>query len=158
MKTIYNKIVSLFYSRTKLLQGIAIFMIFLAIGFWGNKSKTHWFWSDYPFIAILLVGISIYAISIWIKIEKNIIENKINEIKKKYDLENNEKELKLDMLSLRQHEVFQLIVMGKSNKEIMEELFVEHSTLKTHINKIYKILEIKNRKELRVKYKKTDQN
>lgn len=48
-----------------------------------------------------------------------------------------------------------LIISGKSNKEIIEMLFIEPSTLKTHINKIYKILELNSRKELRAKFKKT---
>lgn len=44
---------------------------------------------------------------------------------------------------------FDLIVAGKSNKEIIEKLFIELSTLKTHINKIYKTLEVSSRKEAR---------
>ena len=39
--------------------------------------------------------------------------------------------------------------MGKSNKEIMDELCIELSTLKTHINKIYKTLGITSRKQIK---------
>jgi DNA-binding CsgD family transcriptional regulator len=44
-----------------------------------------------------------------------------------------------------------MIIVGKTNKEIMSELFIEQSTLKSHINQIYKQLNIKNRNELKSK-------
>ena len=46
-----------------------------------------------------------------------------------------------------------LIGDGKSNKEIAIELFIELSTVKTHINKLYTKLKIKNRNEARQKVK-----
>ena len=156
MDSIIKKLYTLFYSRTNLLQFFAIFLVFLSIGFKITKTEKFWFWSDYPVIAILLVGISILFMSIWIKIEKTKIQEKIDEIKNKYNsihLENNDK---INSLTPRQNEVLRLILSDKTNKEIMAELFIEASTLKTHINKIYKKLEIKNRKELRVKYKYLD--
>ena len=52
-----------------------------------------------------------------------------------------------DLLSVREKEVILLIVAGKSNQEIASTLFVSLSTVKTHINNIYKILEVKNRRE-----------
>jgi DNA-binding NarL/FixJ family response regulator len=36
---------------------------------------------------------------------------------------------------------------GKTNKEIAQELFVELSTVKTHINNIYRQLNVGTRKE-----------
>ena len=56
------------------------------------------------------------------------------------------------MLSKREYEVFQKLLMNKSNSEICEELFVEMSTLKSHINRIYKKLEVRRRSELRKRY------
>ncbi len=58
-------------------------------------------------------------------------------------------ENQIEELTTRQKQVFDLIVTGKSNKEIMDELNIELSTLKTHINKIYKILEIKSRQQIK---------
>ena len=52
-------------------------------------------------------------------------------------------------LSEREKEVFELILIGKKNQEIANELFVDISTVKTHINNIYKKTGVKNRKELR---------
>lgn len=43
-----------------------------------------------------------------------------------------------EQLSSREQEVAQKVLDGKSNKEICEELFIEHNTLKTHIRNIYK--------------------
>jgi DNA-binding NarL/FixJ family response regulator len=57
----------------------------------------------------------------------------------------------LNELTERQREVYNLIISGKTNKEIMTELFIEQSTLKSHINQIYKKLNIKKRSELKLK-------
>lgn len=43
----------------------------------------------------------------------------------------------LKKLTLKEQEVAQLIVRGYSNQEILEELNILRSTLKTHINRIY---------------------
>lgn len=43
--------------------------------------------------------------------------------------------------------ILELISLGKSNKEIANDLFIELSTVKTHINKLYSKLGIKNRQE-----------
>ena len=56
----------------------------------------------------------------------------------------------LNGLTERQREVYNLIVSGKTNKEIMTELFIEQSTLKSHINQIYKKIGIKSRRELKL--------
>ncbi len=59
----------------------------------------------------------------------------------------------LNTLTERQREVYDLIISGRTNKEIMTELFIEQSTLKSHINQIYRKLDIKNRKELKLRIK-----
>lgn len=51
-------------------------------------------------------------------------------------------------LTQKEKEIFDLIRQGKSNKEIAAALFVELSTVKTHINKLYAKLGVKNRKEV----------
>lgn len=52
-------------------------------------------------------------------------------------------------LTDREREVAELILQGLSNKEIQDRLFVEKSTLKTHINQIYKKGEINDRREFK---------
>ena len=56
----------------------------------------------------------------------------------------------LNELTERQREVYDLIISGKTNKEIKNELFIEQSTLKSHINQIYKKMDIKSRRELKL--------
>lgn len=51
-------------------------------------------------------------------------------------------------LSKREYEVLQLIRDQKSNQEIADHLFVEKSTVKTHINNIYKKLGVTQRGDL----------
>ena len=86
---------------------------------------------------------------IWIKIEKKKTNDLITLIKNETFATKPKTENQLEKLSARQKQVFDLIVVGKSNKEIMDELCIELSTLKTHINKIYKILEIKSRQQIK---------
>jgi len=52
-----------------------------------------------------------------------------------------------EILTQKEKEILQLISQGKSNKEIANQLFVELSTVKTHINKIYSKIGATNRKE-----------
>jgi RNA polymerase sigma factor (sigma-70 family) len=54
---------------------------------------------------------------------------------------------KIDKLSLREREVFDLIVFGKTNKEIADEVNVSVNTVKFHLKNIYEKLNIKSRKE-----------
>lgn len=51
-------------------------------------------------------------------------------------------------LSRRETEVLNLLLQDKTNKEIAAELYVEMSTLKSHINRIYKKLHVQNRRQL----------
>jgi DNA-binding NarL/FixJ family response regulator len=41
-----------------------------------------------------------------------------------------------------------LLKKGRSNKEIAQELHIEVSTVKSHLNKIYSRLGVKSRKEI----------
>ena len=56
-------------------------------------------------------------------------------------------------LSKQEDTVKNLILKGKSNKEIAQELFISLSTVKTHITNIYQKLNISNRAELSFLYK-----
>jgi len=49
-------------------------------------------------------------------------------------------------LTSKQQEIMKLLAAGKTNKEIAQELFVELSTVKTHINSIYRQLGVSDRK------------
>ena len=56
--------------------------------------------------------------------------------------------IKLDVLSFREREIFNLIVSSKSNKEIAAEVNISVNTVKFHVKNIYGKLNIKSRKEV----------
>jgi DNA-binding NarL/FixJ family response regulator len=49
------------------------------------------------------------------------------------------------LITAREQQVLRLIAAGKSNKLISEEIFLSIETVKTHIKKIFKKLQVKNR-------------
>ncbi len=51
-------------------------------------------------------------------------------------------------ISEREQEIVDLIIKGKSNKEIEDELFISIRTVKSHNYNIYKKTGVKNRLEL----------
>ncbi len=51
-------------------------------------------------------------------------------------------------ISSREHEILNLVMKGKSNKEIEDVLFISMPTVKTHISNIYRKFAVKNRLEL----------
>lgn len=142
-----DSILNYSFKRQKWIEIFAVFFIFLGVSFKFTSNETKWIWASYPYIAVLIAGFSLVFIIIWLRIEKRKIQVAINSI-----LDNSDKTEKIDLLTNRQQQVFELILQNKTNKQISEELFIELSTLKTHINKIYKTLNIKNRIDVR-KYK-----
>jgi DNA-binding NarL/FixJ family response regulator len=58
----------------------------------------------------------------------------------------------LAVLTSKEVLVLRLLAESKTNKEIAAELYVELSTVKTHVNNIYGKLSVSNRKEARSKY------
>ena len=51
-------------------------------------------------------------------------------------------------ISEREKEIIHLILKNKSNKEIEDELYISPHTVKNHIYNIYQKLNVKNRGEL----------
>ncbi len=54
----------------------------------------------------------------------------------------------IESLSPQEQKIYKAIKLGKTNKEIASELFISLSTVKTHINNIYKKLGITSRDEI----------
>lgn len=54
----------------------------------------------------------------------------------------------LDPLTAREREVLELILSGKSNREIAEVLFISENTVKTHTRNIFSKYDVKSRAEL----------
>ncbi len=129
-----------------ILIGLSIFLTLCSIGFSFHGTIFLWLWQKYPIIPILLLLFAFFAIRYWLKLE---IEKQRQQILAEYvrNIETKGRTNFRNMLSPREIEVMELIYSGISNKEIAEKLFVSLSTIKTHINNIYKILEVKNRRE-----------
>lgn len=145
-----TKITDLLYRRQKTIEIITVFLFFSLVAFRFDNKKIKLLWSDYPSIVILLALTTALIAVIWLRIEKKKTQLLISNLQKENVEKSTKIESKLLELSLRQKAVFDLILKGKSNKEITTELNIELSTLKTHINQIYKILGIKNRRETKI--------
>ena len=141
---ISDKILNISTKKQKLLEGLIIFLILLGVSFDYSNGKTTWLFQKYPFILFISTLLSLFLILVWVKVEKISVQKKINEI-----LYSSKKSNNLSELTTRQKQVYDLILLNKSNKEICKELFIELSTLKTHINKIYKTMNVRSRKELK---------
>ena len=53
-----------------------------------------------------------------------------------------------EILTIQEWKIFLMIQSGKSNKEISNELNIEISTVKSHVNNLYSKLKINSRKEI----------
>lgn len=132
--------------KQELLIALSIFLALCSIGFSFDGTAFLWFWQMYPIIAVFLLLFAFFAVRYWLKLE---IQKQRQNILAAYtqNLEAKEQNNFTHLLSPREIEVLVLIKEGLSNKEIAEKLFISLSTVKTHINNIYKILEVKNRRE-----------
>jgi len=135
-------------NKQRILVGAIIFCTLLAISFRITSKETIWLWSNLPFISIILILSAFFFAWLWIKIEQKRQEERIRQIRKKNETEISQHRF-LDLLSEREKDVFKKIIEGKANKEIADELNIAVSTVKTHINNIYKILKVANREELK---------
>jgi len=138
------KILNFIYKNQKLVEGLTIFLIFLGVSFTFNKNGATWVWHSNPGIAFLIAIIAVSLGVILVRVERYKIQRTSSLISKNKN-DNN----KYELLTNRQKQVYDLLLLNKSNKEICNELFIEISTLKTHINRIYKIMNVQNRKELK---------
>jgi DNA-binding CsgD family transcriptional regulator len=144
-----KKVVDFLTKHQKQLLGMAIFLSLIAVSITFVDGKIKLNLRNYPVLMILLVVLSIVLVLIYIRIDIYKMKSLSIQIKSEIIEKSNEFETLILELTSRQKEVYEKIMSGKTNKEIMGELFIEQSTLKTHINHIYKKLNIKNRKELK---------
>ncbi len=98
-------------------------------------------WKDNLLIAqgIIIFVLLLTIVFLLVYLRKNNLQ--------KQKSENEEWQDSFSNLTQKEREILQLLAEGKTNKEIAAQLFVELSTVKTHINSIYKQLKVTNRKE-----------
>jgi len=99
----------------------------------GYSSASMWIWKILSF-GFGLLSLLLFWQNRQLKQRKKQIEKPVTN---KADVYLTNQEIK----------ILQFIQQGKSNKEIAAELFIELSTVKSHINKLYAKLKVKNRKE-----------
>lgn len=97
------------------------------------SSTAFWIWK------IVSLGLALLCLILFWKIQqlKKYKKQKEQPLSKKAEI----------YLTSQEIRILQHIRQGKSNKEIAAELFIELSTVKSHINKLYAKLKVKNRKE-----------
>jgi DNA-binding CsgD family transcriptional regulator len=99
------------------------------------NSGFNWNYLLYPFLAL-----SLFA-NIWFW---------INRKKHSYKTIDKAKE----QLTKQEQNILNLLLEDKSNKEIAETLFVSLSTIKTHVNNIYKKLNVQSRDDIKSLFNK----
>jgi DNA-binding CsgD family transcriptional regulator len=105
-------------------------------------------WNKSAYVLLLIVLASFAVAFAWARIEYSKVLLLKDSLKTGEEVKATALQHKLDLLSFKEKTVLSLILAGNSNKEICAQLFIEHSTLKSHINHIYKKLDVKSRKEL----------
>ena len=137
----------------KYLLVVALILSSIAISIRGSDGEVRLVFNNYPALITLLITVSLILVAIYFHINGKKIAELSNQIKEQSQSKNDGINDLIEGLTGRQKEVYGLIIRGKTNKEIMTELFIEQSTLKSHINQIYKKLNIKSRKDLKSKIK-----
>ena len=122
-----------------LLKGIAITFIPLIILF----PLDLLFFKEYSFKLGYTV-FSIFAIQIYLYVSRHYFR----EYEADPRLLQEDAFFKTAPLSEREEEVARLLIEGKTNKDIAEQLFVSANTIKSHIKKIYSKLGVNNRLQL----------
>ncbi|WP_405205273.1 response regulator transcription factor [Aquimarina sp. LLG6339-5] len=98
-----------------------------------EKTTPYWTW----IIISLLIGSGILNLFLFQRLKKNKNANKLTESK----------------LTQQEKKILDLILQDKTNKEIASLLFLSVSTIKTHINNLYKKIEVESREEAKTLYK-----
>ena len=126
----------------------AIVLSSIAISIKSIDGKVSLILGDYPLLIFIMGVISLILLALYIRGNQQTIEALTDAIKaQSQDVD--EQATLLEQLTDRQKQVYDLILAGRSNKQIMSALFIEQSTLKSHINQIYKKLDIQNRRQLK---------
>lgn len=133
----------------KYILGIALLLSSIAVSIRSSDGKIILVMHKYPVLIFLMVLISSILVAIYFITNKRKFSNLSKEIKEHSKIRSEGFDAQLIGLTDRQKEVYDLIISGKTNKEIMTKLFIEQSTLKSHINQIYGKLNIKSRSELK---------
>lgn len=96
----------------------------------GRASSSYWSWL---LLGMLLLSLALNAYLIF----------------RQRSLKQTSKNQALNKLTAQEHKIVNEILKDKTNKEIAADLFVSLSTVKTHINNLYKKLNVSSREEIK---------
>ncbi|MCS4435437.1 response regulator transcription factor [Aquiflexum gelatinilyticum] len=147
MRTLLANPDALFRFQKILLPSYALLFIgaaYILFGEVANKLE----WNESVYVLMLLVMASFGISFAWARIEYSKVRVLMDKLQAKETEKESSLQHRLNQLSFKEKEVLNYILAGKSNKEICDTLFIEHSTLKSHINHTYKKLEVNSRKEI----------
>lgn len=102
--------------------------------------------SSSPDGGLYTIAVSFTTVFVTILIIPNLFDTIDREVVK--IKEENKFEKKVNTLTEREIEIYNLLIKGKKNHEIAEELYITDNTLKTHLRNIYKKLNVAGKKEL----------
>ena len=95
-----------------------------------SESDSYW-----PYLFYVLFGLSL-AFNVWLTFKLKKERSKSVDSAK-------------EQLTTQEQNILKLLLEEKTNKEIADALFVSLSTVKTHVNNIYKKLKVQSRSEIK---------
>lgn len=147
MRTLLANPEALFRFQKILLPSYALLFMGAAYILFGEVAdKLEW--NETVYVLMLLVMASFGISFAWARIEYSKVRFLMDKLQARETEKETSLQHRLSQLSFKEKDVLNHILAGKSNKEICATLFIEHSTLKSHINHIYKKLEVSSRKEI----------
>lgn len=131
----------------RILLGLFIFCALSAVGITFSGWRVNWLWARWPFMGLALILGAFLAARFWLDAERRRQARQLDAVRREAGVQFQRAQL-FNRLSAREREILDRLLAGKSNREIAAELHIALSTVKTHINHIYKALEVKERGEI----------
>lgn len=123
--TISKKLKKILAKYHKYLLVVAIILSSIAISIRGNDADVKLVLHNYPALITLLITASLFLVAIYFRINEKKFLSLSSQIKDLSKDKSAELSTLIDDLTERQKEVYDLIISGKTNKEIRTELFIE---------------------------------
>lgn len=143
------------YDNSYRIASFIMFFQMLGVLVGGLISEIDFFETDLVYIVSI---VCIFVSIILVPKASEIIINEIDSKKKILDeekdkIERLQSKKKYHLLSKREKEVVNLIILGKINRDIAKEMNISETTVKTHCKNIYIKLSVKTKKELKIVFK-----
>lgn len=134
-----------FYSNNRIHSGALLPLSFLTSFFFQDQLQSSHLPLDTISYILILAFINIFSLFLLVK-NPQLMKRRINGADTN-TVEKIKNKAKTVGLSKRELEISLLVLRGKSNREISDELYISLSTVKTHISRIFRKAEVKSRNE-----------